>query len=696
MFVAVAVLAVVVVGSVNLLGARAIFDETVEAHLASVASDRAAAATGELDRTMAEVSVAARDAGIALATRDFTEAFIGLTGSSSELDSNQEQELKAFYTSVDVSTVASDAVSPSDLVPQGVSAQYVQYHYIVDNPFDADQRQDLIAADDGSSYSATHGSYHPMLAERARLMGADDLLLIGRDAGDSIVYSVRKRIDFGTSLLAGAYSGTSLAEAVTRQLASVPVGDAILVDFEPYLPNGGVPTMFVAAAVADQDGVVGSVVAALPRDLFDDVVSFGGASSDVLDPESGEVYFVGSDVLMRTVSRFWRENPTEYLESLAAAGYPAEVGERITRFDSTVLAQPVDTEAVAAALDGEAFLDEGTNYLDDKTFTYAEPLTVAGLDWVVVTEVSASHARSFLMDYLWSLLILGLITIPVAAVAAYFLAHGLTRPVVPLTEASEAIAAGNVDVQVPDLGRNEYGDLANRINIVSAAIRQSDSERDQRNREISQVLLAALPPRLVDPARAAIEDGTITTSAGFGDLTDTCTVIAVSVSGYFDLAASDMESVVDVSSLFARSVERLAAESSIERVRSTPDEYIFTAGLRTEGFATHDAVRFVTGLQELLKELQHDTSRTGEYRVGLSAGRVASGVLRGTELSFGIWGPPVRRALSLVSAAPAYQVFVDQTVADEVDGSWSIEPVEVVDHGGEELIAFSLNLTEAQ
>ena len=699
MFVAVAVLAVLVMGVVNLLGAQTIFDETVESHLGSVASDRATAVDAELGRAMAELSVAAQDSGIALATREFTETFIGLAGSSSTLNSGQERELEDFYASIEVTGLGSgdaDVVSSSDLVPQGASARYVQYYYIADNPFDADQRKDLVNAEDGSSYSTTHSVYHQTMTDRSDLMGVDDLLLISRDAGDSVVYSVKKRTDFGTSLLAGPYSGTSLAEAVTSQLASVPVGEAIVIDFEPYLPNGGVPTMFVAAAITDQAGVVGSLVAALPRDLLDDVTSFGGSLSVVLGGERGEVYLVGSDVLMRTMSRFWPENPSVYLESLTEAGYPAEVGEQITRYDSTVLAQPVDTEAVATALDGEAFLDQDTNYLGDKTFTYAEPLQVAGLDWVVVAETSASNARSFLMDYLWSLFILGLITIPVVAVAAYLLARRLTRPVVPLTEASVAIAAGDVSVQVPDLGRNEYGDLGNRINLVSAAIRQKDSERDQRNTEILQVLLAALPPRLVEPARAAIEDGTITTSADFGDLADTCTVIAVSVSGYFDLAVSDMETVVDISSLFARSVEGLAADSNIERVRSTPDEYIFTAGLRTEGFATHDAVRFVSRLQELLKELQHDTSHTGEYRVGLSVGRVASGVLRGTELSFGIWGPPVTRALSLVASADAYQVLIDQSVADEIGESWSIEPVDVTEQYGEKLGIYSLQLADEQ
>jgi class 3 adenylate cyclase len=677
MFVTVAVIAVLVIGVVNFLGARTIFADTIEAELASLNSDRAQAVRNEIDRARADVMAIARDTGVALATREFAATYVELDGAQGTLEPSQEQELVQFYA---LGGEESGESEGSVLVPVGTAARYLQYHYIVDNPFAADQRQDLVDAEDGSSYSSAHAMYHPMLAERARLMGAADLLLIGGDTEQSVVHSVHKRTDFGTSLALGPYSETSLAAAVTDQLTSVPVGEAIVVDFESYTPHGGLPTMFVAAAVTDQTEVVGVVVAALPRSLLDDVTAFGGRWSDIFGDDSGEVYVVGADLLMRTNSRFWIEDPTSYLEALTKAGYPNEVGELITQYDSTVLAQPVDTDAVAAALDGVAYVEEGKNYLDHKTFASSEALQLPGVDWVIVTEVLASQANSFVVDYGWSLVILALITIPIATLVAYFLARRLTRPVVPLAETSDAIANGDVGALVPDLGRNEYGDLGNRINTISAQIRASDAQREERNKEIMQVLFAALPPRLVDDARAAIEDGTIATAPDFGDLTDTCTVIAVSVSGYFDLAGSDMESVVDVSSSFARSVESLAEGNGVERVRSTPDEYVFTAGLRTEGFAVMDAVRFVEGLLDLLKELQKDTTRMGEYRIGLSAGLVASGVLRGSEISFGIWGPPVRRALSLSADARPYQVLTDHSVSDELDGVWNLEPIGVVAH----------------
>jgi class 3 adenylate cyclase/HAMP domain-containing protein len=688
MFVIVTVLAVLVIGAVNFLGARTIFSDTIDAQLASIAADRAESITGELGRARADVASVALDASVALATRELTDAFVDLNGASGALEPSQSQALDEFYR-----TGSTDSGIPagSELIPSSTPARYLQFQYIVDNPFESDERYRLDDAEDGSSYSAVHNTYHPMLLERAQLMGATDLLLIGRDTDDSIVYSVQKRIDYATSLLVGPYSETSLAVAVTEQLSSVPVGEAIVVDFEAYVPDGGQPTMFIAASITDQTGIVGAVVAAIPHSRLDSVATFDGRWSDLFTGETGEVYLVGSDLLMRTTSRYWIEDPDAYLENLDSAGYDANVGERIVSHGTTVLAQPVATEAITTALEGGTFLEENINYLNDSSHTYAEPLHVFGLDWVIVAEVSSAQARSTLMDYGLSLLILALITVPVATIVAYLMARRLTRPVRPLMTVSDSIAEGNVNDQVPDLGRNEFGDLGNRINAVSADIRASDARREARNAEIMQVLLAALPPRLVDDTRVAIDKGTIATAPDFGDLSDTCTMIAVSVSGYFDLTTADMESVVDVSSLFAAAVEKLATDTGIERVRSTPDEYVFTAGLRSEGFATDDAIRFVEGLRGLLKELQKETSLPGEYRIGLSAGHVSSGLLRGAELSFGIWGPPVKRALTLTAAAAAHQVLVDQTMVDELGDVWDLHPVGKIGHGVDELDAFSVH-----
>ncbi len=69
--------------------------------------------------------------------------------------------------------------------------------------------------------------------------------------------------------------------------------------------------------------------------------------------DSGETYLVGADRLMRSDSRFLVEAPGSYYAHLEELGYPAERIEQIRCRGTTVLMQPVETEAVARALAGE-------------------------------------------------------------------------------------------------------------------------------------------------------------------------------------------------------------------------------------------------------------------------------------------------------------------------------------------------------
>ncbi len=688
MFVVVAVLAVVVIGAVNIVGAVRISTATIDGQLASLAADRAEATQSELNHIKAQVAVLAQDTLIAAASRDLVSAFSDLAESENELTASQEQELIEFYSGEE-----SGASVPVDnsLVPQSAPGRYVQYHYIVNNPDVDTQRAQLVDAGDGSQYSQAHSTYHPLLKARAELLDVEDLLLINIGTTSQVVYSVNKRIDLGTSLESGPYRDSTLGVALATRLKTVPPGEAILVDFDRYVPAAGSPTMFAIAAVRDNTEVVGAVAVALRGDLLDSITTFDEGWDSINVGDSGEVYLVGSDNLMRSVSRMWVEDSAGYLSRIEKEGYPSDVPEAITDVGTTVLGQPVATEAVAAALNGSAFSAGSKSYLGVRTFVFSKPISIPDLDWVIVSEFATSEARSPLWRYLLTLGILALAMVPIVTIIAVYMGRRLTRPVEPLVAAANAIASGDVDAKAPVLGRNEDGDLGNRINALTLELRKRDARREEEERSTSKVLLAALPARLVGGVREAIKDGTITVATDFSDLTSECTVIAVSVRGYFDLGASDMEQTLEMSSELARSVEHLAKDCDVERARSTPGDYVFSAGLRSEGSGSADAARFVSGLLGLLVDLQEETANTGEFRIGVSSGQVASGLLRGNEISFGMWGAPVRTAMLLSQVAEPNQVLVDEVAAEHFGSTWQLRRIEMPELQDRDLAVFALD-----
>ena len=187
-------------------------------------------------------------------------------------------------------------------------------------------------------------------------LGFGDLLLIDLDT--TVVYTVEKRIDFAASLTTGLGSDSALARAIIEKITAAPLGTAVLNDFDFYVPKDGAPVMFAAASVRNEGEPIGAVAVTIPIEGLNDIMTAQGQWQDTGFGSTGESYVVGSDLTMRSDARLWLEDPEAFAAEFAAAGYPAELAAFIAAFDSTVLLQPVDTEAVDAAFDGDTFIGQ--------------------------------------------------------------------------------------------------------------------------------------------------------------------------------------------------------------------------------------------------------------------------------------------------------------------------------------------------
>ena len=243
-----------------------------------------------------------------------------------------------------------------------------------------------------------------------------------------------------------------------------------MVDFEPYVPAGLAPTSFMAAAIRDDGRVTGAVAVEIPNELLVDLTTAGQDWQGTGLGETGEVYIVGEDSIMRTDSRLWLEDPEEYLELIADAGYDPEVAKALDAFGTTVLIQPVRTEAVAAALAGDTYVDTSTNYLDQDTLTVAGPLDIKGVQWVGVAEVTTAEAHAPLRRHFITLGLMLLILIPIVIVLAFVIARKLLRPIGPTVDAADRVRQGDLDVDLVIPSHDEFGDLANKFNGVVATL----------------------------------------------------------------------------------------------------------------------------------------------------------------------------------------------------------------------------------
>lgn len=648
--VTVAAMAILLVGGLNYVAADELLVDGTADGLVRVGESRAESIELGARTILDEVALAGSDPALADALAELAAAF---AATDATLDGDADAALDDWYRANVVEPLAGAGLPPvqlDEVAPDADRARYLQYHYTIAGGFDT--RRSVDDAGDGSPYSAAHAVHHRYLRSLADALGFTDLLLIDATT-ERIVYSTEKRIDFGTDLRTGPYRESLLARTVLQKVPRVRVGEAVVADFEVYLPGGGRSVLFAAVAVRSGTQVLGTLAVEVPVDALNAVTTAGGRWEEV-GLGDGESYVVGADRILRSERRGWLEDPDGYLEALDADDGTEEL---IRAFGSPVGFQTVDTEAVDIALGGAVFEGPTTNDLGRTTFSYAQAIDIAGVPWVVVAEVPLREAREPLFDYLRRLALVFLVVLPLAAGIGFWLANRMARPIPMVVAGAQAIADGDRDPDLPDLGADELGDLTRRLRSMAAELGRRETALDDEYQRTRRMLLAVLPPRIVG------EDGTVTDD---DLLSDTATVVAATfhVEG-IDYDDDDLSWIVDNA---ARRAEELAAERGLERVQAGADHYLFIAGMGRPTDGADAAIDFAQALAAMLHEFETHQDGVGiRPRIGIATGAVATGVLQESSISFGAWGEPVRQALAIGALAASDEILVDISTAEVAD-----------------------------
>ena len=671
----IAFLSVALVGTLNYIAGRRLLDDGTREQLVGVGEARARSIELGIDRVLGQVSVAAADLAVADALEELAAEFEALDEGG--LADDELAELTALYEESVVRPIEDaglGTVTVDEVMPRSDAGRYLQYQYLAQT--DRDGRSAVTDPGDGSGYSEVHARVHPELVALAESLAVEELVLVSARTAD-VIYSVQKRIDFGTNLATGPYRDSELADAVLRRLAGVRVGEAVMADQGIYIPGGGRPVVFVAASVRRGTEVIGALVVEIPVEAINAITTADGQWEEV-GLGGGESYLVTADRLLRSESRLWIEDPDRYLDKVD----DEELVGLIETFGSPVGLQPVETDPVDAALEGRIFEGTARNYLGSRTFAYATPIDAPGVDWVVVADVPLADAREPLFDFATRLGLVLLIILPAAGLIGVLLAGRMTRSIPPVVEAAHQITAGERDPDLPDLGRDEFGDLARRLGEMARRLGQRETELAEEYESTRQMLLTVLPPRI-------LEDGGV--GVGTGELAAVATAVAVGIDSPKDESDTDDEVVAMLAELM-ETAEAEAERRGIERVRSAADWSLFLVGLHEDDDGAAGAIDFAIALREAAASIAATEDTTVGLHIGLSTGPVATGVLDRGRLTFGAWGEPVRRALAIAALSSSDEILVDESTAASADtDQWTLRRAEgIVGLDGEPMDVFGL------
>ena len=568
----------------------------------------------------------------------------------------------------------------NDYLPVGPAAYFLQYHYIVDNPYPADRRKLLDDAGDGSTYSRQHAIYHPLLRAAATSFGFFDFMLADPKSG-RIVYGVDKEVDLGASLRTGPYRQSNLAAAVARCGATPDRSAVCLEDFAPYAPSGGAPIAFMAAPVIGQGVVIGVLIAQLSIEEIDNVVTGDRLWRQDGFGATGEAYLVGPDHFTRSGPRAFYESRDVYFAELKGTGESDEDIDAIRRYGTPVLHQRIETTATQAAFAGIEGTGEILGYRGIPVLASWGPLTIPGLKWVLVAKIDTAEAFAPIYKLQRDLMIVGGLALLVVIVTGAWLSRSLLGPLRELTAGVTRFAAGDYGAKVPVRTRDEIGALCTAFNGMVEELRDKNIVIENKNRENEELLLNVLPAPIANRLRGGeqgIADGFAEVTVAFADLVG------------FTAMSSDMPPANVVSllnGLFTR-FDDAAHELGIEKIKTVGDAYMAVCGMPVQvPDHAERMVRMAIRMVHITREHAMEHHVEMKLRVGINSGPVVAGVIGKSKYIYDLWGDTVNLASRMESGGMPDTIQVTRSVYEKLKDEFVFESrgtIEVKGKGGVE------------
>ena len=660
MLLAVSLVSSVIVGAIGFLNGRDSLHDAAVDQLITIRSMRAAEITDAIDAVKRDASLNSRNLSAQTLSTTINEGYAELQQEQPE--PGEYEELQAYYADTFIPELekrTGDQYGDSAFIPESVAGQHLQALFTTQNQdFDADYDTllDDNDPDDGSAYGAASERYGDYFTRLVREAGYEDALLMNLE-GD-VVFSAYKGPELGTNLLTGPYRETTLAQAYSDAVATNSVSTVILADFERWIPSLNVPTMWVISPVGNDSRITGAMAFQVSIDTINDLTTGSEGWKEQGLGDTGEVYLVGRDDLMRSNSRVLIEDPDDYERRAVNGGVAPSVAQRVVQVDGTVLLQPVTTQAVTDAQAGRSGTTTGRDYLGGDSVTAYAPLEVEGLDWVIIARIDSAEAFAPVSDFTRTVLLSLLGILLGVSLLSLLLAQVFTRPIHRLVSATHRVAEGDLDVQVPQTSRDEFGDLGSAFNDMASSLRIKQELIDEQHAENERLLLTLMPERVAERYKKGDE--------AISEAHENVSVVFAELIGFDDYARGlTPEQEIGHLNTLMRGFDEAAEKAGVEKVRTLRGGYLASSGLivpRVDN--VRRSVDFARNLLGVIERFNAQNSASIGLRAGVDTGTVTSGLVARTSLAYDLWGDAVNLAYRVRSVTGQPGVYVSQTVYD--------------------------------
>ena len=255
----------------------------------------------------------------------------------------------------------------------------------------------------------------------------NDIYLI--DTRGNVLYSADKSDDFGTNLNSGPYKNSSLAQAYKKGKDQLS-----FIDFNYYEASEN-QVGFISAPVVSQEGnLLGVAALEFSINRINTIMHRESGLG-----EDGESYLVGPDKLMRSDSKFVKEN--------------------------TILTQRIDNKVVDRVLDGESGVSSYINFRGGEVLSSYMPVNIFDQQWGLLVEVDKNHILQPVNELLKKLFYIALgIIILGTIITILFVKLAITNPIHKVRDVLEALSDKDLTQKVDYTSNDEIGEMSADLN----------------------------------------------------------------------------------------------------------------------------------------------------------------------------------------------------------------------------------------
>jgi class 3 adenylate cyclase len=578
------------------------------------------------------------------------------------IDPTQQRSIIDYYTNNFMKEIEKYSNVRPDLnavLPSTNAQRYLQATYTAQRKSD-DVAVMMDDAHDGSAWSAANARYQDFFRQIVQRFEFQDVLLL--DTRGNVVYSAYKDVDLGTNILTGPYNASKLRGVYEKALASNSDDYVGITDFEIYQPAEGQPTAWMVSPVSADGRTEGVMAVQFPITKINRLMTFDKQWAAVGMGATGEAFLAGPDDLMRSDSRLFLENPSQYKHDVVQAGTSPDIADAAVKLGMTCLIQPITSQATRAAQRGESGTMITTDYLGHETLQAYAPVQIpnSGLHWSIVAKLDTAEAFARESAFTKTMVISTAAIIFIVCLAAMVASQVFVRPIRRLEAGTQRISGGEYDVVLPVESRDEIGDLTQAFNEMSRNLAIKEDLLSEQRRENDRLLSLLMPERVVERYRQGEE----IIAQDHHDVS----VIFADIVGLDRLQAelSSEESLAIINEL-ARQMDAAAEELGVEPVRTVHNGYLASCGLNVPRLDNvRRTVDFALETQRIIDRFNAETGRHLGLRAGIDTGRVSSGLVGRSSIIYDMWGAAVNLAYRVQSGSRQTGIYVTQQVYETI------------------------------